>query len=147
VKQLFADLPDEDRRQIAKLSIKLAQVAEEKSKLQVQVVGLTQQNALLQRENEGVRAEADRAIEEVKKHNNTIRSLHSKVEHYKAYIEDTKSERKALLEEKDNSLKEMANLKRFLPEFEQIERHANKRKYLIEMRERCSHDELNGFLY
>ena len=42
VKQMFADIPDEDRRQISKLSIKLAQITEEKAKLQVQVVGLTQ---------------------------------------------------------------------------------------------------------
>jgi chromosome segregation ATPase len=39
---MFADIPDEDRRQISKLSIKLAQITEEKAKLQVQVVGLTQ---------------------------------------------------------------------------------------------------------
>jgi DNA repair exonuclease SbcCD ATPase subunit len=42
VKQMFADIPDEDRRQISKLSIKIAQITEEKAKLQVQVVGLTQ---------------------------------------------------------------------------------------------------------
>ena len=42
MKQLFADIPDEDRRQISKLSLKLAQVTEERAKLQVQIVGLSQ---------------------------------------------------------------------------------------------------------
>jgi len=69
------------------------------------------------------------------------------VDHYKAYIEDSKNEAKALMKEKEDKLREVAELKRFLPEYEQIERQANKRKYLVEMRERCSFDELNGFLY
>ena len=51
------------------------------------------------------------------------------------------------MKEKDEKLREVAELKRFLPEYEQIERQANKRKYLVEMRERCSNEELNGFLY
>ena len=85
--------------------------------------------------------------EEGRKQVNTIKSLHSKVDHYKAYIEDNKSEAKALMKEKDEKMREVSELKRFLPEYEQIERQANKRRYLVEMKERCTNDELNGFLY
>jgi len=45
VKQLFADIPDEDRRKISALSLKLALIADEKSKLAVQVAGLSSQAA------------------------------------------------------------------------------------------------------
>ena len=122
MKQLFADIPDEDRRQISKLSIKLAQITEEKSKLQTQVVGLSQQNAQMQRDIDCNRVELEKQQEEVKKQANTIRSLHSKVDHYKAYIEDSKNEAKALMKENEDKVREVAELKRFLPEYEQIER-------------------------
>ncbi len=101
----------------------------------------------MQRELECAKVELEKQQEEIKKQVNAIRSLHSKVDHYKAYVDDSKNETKALMKEKEDKLREVADLKRFLPEYEQIERQSNKRKYLIDMRERCSNEELNGFLY
>lgn len=42
MKRLFEDMPDEDRRQVQKLSLKMALLAEEKSRMEVQVAGLSQ---------------------------------------------------------------------------------------------------------
>ena len=47
MKQLFADIPDEDRKQIQKLSYKIAGLAEEQGKLKMQVTGLSQQKSTL----------------------------------------------------------------------------------------------------
>lgn len=71
---------------------------------------------------ECMRVEGERAQEEIKKQANTIKSLHSKVDHYRAFVDDSKNEQKALMKEKDEKLREVAELKRFLPEYEQIER-------------------------
>ncbi len=67
MKKLFADIPDEDRRQIQKLSFKLAEMAEDKQKLQTQVVGLTQQNAQMQRDNECLNKQVESQKEEINK--------------------------------------------------------------------------------
>ena len=45
VKKIFSDIPEEDRKKIHKLSVTIAQLGEDKTRLNVQVVGLTQQNA------------------------------------------------------------------------------------------------------
>jgi len=74
------------------------------------------------RDFECMKVELDKQQEEVKKQANTIRSLHSKVDHYKSFIDDSKNETKALMKEKEDKLREVADLKRFLPEYEQIER-------------------------
>jgi cell division protein FtsB len=59
VKKLFAEIPDEERLQIQKLSLRLGLLAEEKSKLQVQVVGLSQQNAGFSKEIDCLRAQIE----------------------------------------------------------------------------------------
>jgi hypothetical protein len=64
-------------------------------------------------------------------------------------MEDQNNERTALLKEKDHLLKEHVALKAFLPEFEQMEQRGsnNKRKFLIEMKDRCSKEEFLNYLY
>lgn len=76
----------------------------------------------MQRDLECLKVEMERTQEDAKKQANTIRSLHSKVDYYKSYIDDSKTETKALMQEKEDKLREVAELKRFLPEYEQIER-------------------------
>jgi regulator of replication initiation timing len=106
VKRLFADIPDEERRQIQKLSFKLAELAEEKAKLQTQVVGLSQQNAHMNRENECLKQQAENQKEENNKQRRQVQAMQSKVEMYKGTMEDQNSDRLALLKEKDALMKE-----------------------------------------
>lgn len=147
MKQLFADIPDEDRRKISALSLKLALIADEKGKLAVQVAGLSSQAAEQARENDALRRQAEAAKQEVNRQRVQLDSMGAKVEVLKATIEDFNAERTAMLKEKERLFGEFTRLKAFIPEYEAMEKSDNRVKHLVSMKERSGRDEFLNYLY
>lgn len=65
---------------------------------------------------------------------------------YKSTIDDYNNERASMMKEKDSLFKEFMAVKKFIPEFEQMEKAPNKVKYLYDMKERCSDKEYYDYL-
>ena len=73
--------------------------------------------------------------------------MQSKVEMYKGTMDDQNNDRIALLKEKDQLWKDHIQLKKFVPEYDQMEKSGNRLKFLVDMKERCSREEFSNYLY
>ena len=76
-----------------------------------------------------------------------IQAMQSKVEMYKGTMDDQNNDRIALLKEKDQLWKDHIQLKKFVPEYDQMEKSGNRLKFLVDMKERCSREEFSNYLY